>query len=97
MRKFTTLRDVLPLALGKVAASTTAAAPLKVVWDEIVGKAIANNSQPVSLIGGALLVEAQSRAWAEELARRAPELLPRLQQQLGGPAVLRSLAFTVKG
>ena len=97
MRKFTSLKDVLPLALGKVAASTTAALPLKVVWDEVVGKAIANNSSPHSLIGGALLVETHNRAWAEELARRVPELLPRLQQQLGGPSVIRSLAFKVKG
>ena len=97
MRKFASLKDVLPLALGKVAVSTTSAEPLKVVWDEVVGKAIANNSAPQSLIGGALLVETDNRAWAEELARRAPELLPRLQQRLGGWKVIRSLAFKVKG
>ena len=97
MRKFTSLRDVLPLALGKVASSTTSAGPLKVVWDDVVGPAIANNSAPRSLVNGALLVETHNRAWAEELARRAPELLPRLQQQLGGPRVIRTLEFTVKG
>lgn len=97
MRKFTSLKDVLPLALGQVASSTTSAGPLKVVWDDVVGPAIANNSVPHSLVGGALLIETQNRAWAEELARRAPELLPRLQQQLGGARVIRSLAFKVRG
>ena len=97
MRKFTSLKDVLPLALGQVAAHTTSAGPLKRVWDELVGPAIANNAAPLSLIGGSLLIETQNRAWAEELARRAPELLPRLQTQLGGPRVVRSLSFKVKG
>lgn len=97
MRTFTSLKDVLPLALGKVAASTSAAQPLKVIWAEVVGPAIANNSAPVSLILGALLIETQNRAWAEELARQASQLLPRLQAQLGGPRILKSLAFKVKG
>ncbi len=96
MRKFTSLKDVLPLALGQVAASTTTAQPLKVVWDELVGPAIANNAAPVSLIGGSLLIETHNRAWAEELARRATDLLPRLQAQLGGARVIRSLSFKVK-
>jgi predicted nucleic acid-binding Zn ribbon protein len=97
MRKFTSLKDVLPLALGQVASSTSSAGPLKVVWDEIVGPAIARNASPLSLIGGVLCVEAHDRAWAEELARRSPELLPRLQQQLGGSRVIRALSFKVKG
>lgn len=96
MRKFTSLKDVLPLALGQVAANTTAAGPLKGVWDQLVGPAIANNAVPVSLIGRTLLVETQNRAWAEELARRSPELLPKLQAQLGGARVIRSLSFKVK-
>jgi predicted nucleic acid-binding Zn ribbon protein len=96
MRKFTSLKDVLPLALGQVASSTTAAGPLKVIWDEVVGPAIANNATPFSLIGGSLLIQTQNRAWAEELARRSPELLPRLQALLGGARVIRSLSFTVK-
>ena len=40
--------------------------------------------------------QTSNRAWAEELARKAPELLPKLQAQLGGPTVVRSLSFTVK-
>ena len=97
MRHFTSLKDVLPLALGKLASATTAAGPLKVVWDDVVGTAIATNATPTSLVGGTLLIEAQNRAWAEELARRVPELLPKLQQQLGGRAVIRTLSFRVKG
>ena len=97
MRKFTSLKDVLPLALGQVASNTSAAGPLKVIWDELVGPAISNNAAPHSLIGGSLLIETQNRQWAEELARRTPELLPRLQAQLGGPRVIRSLSFKVKG
>ncbi len=97
MRKFTSLKDVLPLALGQVAASTTAAGPLKVIWQELVGPAIANNAAPHSLVLGCLLIETQNRAWAEELARRASELLPKLQARLGGPRVLKALSFRVKG
>jgi predicted nucleic acid-binding Zn ribbon protein len=96
MRKFTQLKDVLPLALGKVASKTTSAEPLRAVWGEVVGKAIAHNAQPLSLVHGELLVQTSNRAWAEELARRAPELLPKLQAQLGGATVVRALAFTVK-
>ncbi len=96
MRKFTSLKDVLPLALGQVAANTTAAGPLKVIWDELVGPAIAHNATPHVLVGGTLIIEVQNRAWAEELGRRGPELLPRLQARLGGPNVVRSLTFKVK-
>ena len=49
MRKFTSLKDVLPLALGQVAAHTTSAGPLKRVWDELVGPAIANNAAPLKI------------------------------------------------
>jgi predicted nucleic acid-binding Zn ribbon protein len=97
MRKFTSLKDVLPLALGQVAYSTTSAGPLKVIWDALVGAAIANNTTPVSLHGGTLLIETQNRAWADELTRQTPDLLPKLQAQLGGSRVLRALTFKVKG
>lgn len=94
MRTFTSLKDVLPLALGKVAAGTTSAGPLKAVWAEVVGTAVANNAAPVSLVGGTLIVEVRTAQWAAELGQTAPDVLARLQAKVG--AVVRSLRFEVK-
>lgn len=97
MRKFSSLKDVLPLALGQVAFRTTSAGPLWVIWAELVGPAVANNAAPVSLVGGTLIVEAHSLTWVEELTRQAPQLVLKLQARLGGTSVVRSLTFRVKG
>lgn len=94
MSTFTSLRDVLPLALGKVADRTAAAGTLTPVWAEVVGTAVAKNTRLVALEHGVLRVEAANAQWAAELQKIAPDALRRLQAKAG--QVVRSLAFEVR-
>jgi predicted nucleic acid-binding Zn ribbon protein len=59
-------------------------------WGQLVGAGIAEHSQPVSLRDGALVVAAESTAWATQLRLLAPRILQRLRSQLG-PDIVTSL------
>lgn len=52
-------------------------------WDDIVGAEIASRCQPLSLRAGTLKVRTQSAAWASELKYLAPQILRRLNAELG--------------
>jgi predicted nucleic acid-binding Zn ribbon protein len=52
-------------------------------WAEIVGSHIAAHCTPVEFSGGALTVRTDSPAWATELRMLAPQLLAKLNAELG--------------
>ncbi len=56
-------------------------------WGHLVGAGIAEHSQPVSLRDGALVVAAESTAWATQLRLLAPRILQRLRGELGADIV----------
>lgn len=57
-------------------------------WGALVGAEIAAHAQPVSLADGHLEVRTDTTAWATQLKLLAPELLKRLNEQLGEGTVV---------
>jgi predicted nucleic acid-binding Zn ribbon protein len=52
-------------------------------WPSLVGSVNAAHSQPESYAGSVLTVRAESTVWATSLRSIAPQLLARLNEQLG--------------
>lgn len=58
-------------------------------WAEIVGADIAAHAEPLSFDEGVLAVQASSTAWATQLRLLAPDIVRRLNTELGHGTVLR--------
>jgi predicted nucleic acid-binding Zn ribbon protein len=63
-------------------------------WPEIVGAEVAAKTKPESFADGILTVRAVSTAWATQLRLMAPQIVHRLNVELGHGSVLR---LSVKG
>jgi hypothetical protein len=64
-------------------------------WEELVGEAVAAHAQPVSLVGGRLVVAVDEAAWATQLRWLEADLLRRFDVALGGGCV-RQLQVRVR-
>jgi predicted nucleic acid-binding Zn ribbon protein len=75
-------------------APRTDLAATQMVWEEVVGEAIAAVAAPVAEREGVLTIQCQSATWAEELTLMQGELLQRLGERLGerSPSGLKVLA-----
>lgn len=89
-------RDPQPLGavLNAWVASAGAGADLRKAtlfarWNDIVGAEVADHCAPVSLVDGELLVQAESTAWATQIRMLAPNLLRRINTELGNRSVVR--------
>ena len=58
-------------------------------WAEIVGRDLAAHTQPDTFADGELSVTADSTAWATQVRLLAPQLVRRLNAELGDGSVLR--------
>lgn len=58
-------------------------------WAEIVGQDIAAHAEPLTFDEGVLAVQASSTAWATQLRLLAPEIVRRLNTELGHGTVRR--------
>jgi predicted nucleic acid-binding Zn ribbon protein len=58
-------------------------------WAEIVGQDIAAHAEPLAFDEGVLAVQASSTAWATQLRLLAPEIVRRLNTELGHGTVRR--------
>ncbi len=58
-------------------------------WDSLVGVEIADHCRPASLLGGELVLVAESSAWATQLRLLAVTLIARLTAQVGPGVVTR--------
>jgi predicted nucleic acid-binding Zn ribbon protein len=91
----------LATALSRVAAGLAPATTLASVqrcWREVVGEALAAETEPVSERDGTVTVACRSAVWAQELQLLAPDLIERLNGVLldrGGGPPLRGLRFRV--
>lgn len=56
-------------------------------WTEVVGAEIGGHSTPESLVDGTLVVRTDSTAWATQLRLLAPNLVKRLNAELGDGTV----------
>jgi hypothetical protein len=63
-------------------------------WDEVVGRTISRNAQPVRLDGDRLVVTVRSSTWLQELTLLQGELLNRLNESMGRE-VVTELYFVV--
>ena len=76
-------QSLLPAVLGRLARQSGNARALQPVWRRAVGEPMGSRTSPVRFEAGTLHVSVPDRAWAEELARREPELRARLAAELG--------------
>jgi predicted nucleic acid-binding Zn ribbon protein len=53
------------------------------VWPAVVGAVVAKEATPTTERGGTLTISCRSSVWAQELDLMAPELVLRLNAQLG--------------
>ncbi|MDP3714307.1 MAG: DciA family protein [Mycobacteriales bacterium] len=63
--------------------ATTASARVIGEWDRLVGPEIADHCRPTSLVDGALVLVAESSAWATQLRLLTRTLQKRLTEQVG--------------
>jgi predicted nucleic acid-binding Zn ribbon protein len=56
-------------------------------WEAVVGREIAQHTEPRSLRGGVLILLVDQPAWATQLRYLGPELLARIHAAVGGSAV----------
>jgi predicted nucleic acid-binding Zn ribbon protein len=89
-------RDPQPLSATLrtwVATAGTAAelkrATLFASWSKIVGAEVAEHCSPVTLTDGELVVQAESTAWATQIRMLAPQLLRRINAEVGDKTVIR--------
>ena len=61
-------------------------------WNELVGTAIANHSQPTRLRNGILWIEVRDATWRQELTMMRSGLVEKINQALGA-AVVREIRF----
>jgi predicted nucleic acid-binding Zn ribbon protein len=57
------------------------------VWDRAAGDEVARNARPAAFKGSILLVHVVSPAWIHHLQFSKPELIARLNTELGRPLV----------
>jgi predicted nucleic acid-binding Zn ribbon protein len=81
---------MLSTALGDLAAKlapATTLARVQEIWEPAVGPAIAATVRPTAERDGVLSVSCSAAVWAQELDLMAVEVIPRLNDALGAPAI----------
>lgn len=58
-------------------------------WVAIVGAEVADHCEPVSLVDGELVLRAESTAWATQLRMLAPQIVAKINREVGHGSVLR--------
>lgn len=88
------IRDVLLELAAKIGLEHPGeTARLFSAWEEIVGPTVARRCEAVSLKGGILTVSANTTAWAAELKYLAPEMIGRVNADLGREVVTEVRVF----
>ena len=79
-------------ALDELTGALAPATPLAAVqrvWERVVGAGVAAQAAPTGLRDGVLTVACRASVWAHELELMGPELVARLNGELGSEAVVR--------
>jgi len=84
--------DTLAVTLGKILKARAMPARLHAYrignqWDRTVGPAIARHAQPQGLRAGKLTLVVDSPAWMQQLSLMKPELIEKLNRNLGRETV----------
>ena len=56
-------------------------------WEQLVGPELARRCEPVRLVGGVLVIRAESQAWATEVSYLTGQLTERAEEVLGADLV----------
>lgn len=67
-----------------------------VVWEEVVGKAVAAKTEVIRVDRGVLYVRTEGAVWAQELALHEGQILRRLRDKLGDN-VVQAIRFSTRG
>ncbi|HEX8647315.1 MAG TPA: DUF721 domain-containing protein [Thermoleophilaceae bacterium] len=65
-------------------APATTLARVQRAWPQVAGEAIAREAEPVSEREGVVTIECRSSVWAQEIELLSADLVPRLNEALGG-------------
>ncbi|HEV3318396.1 MAG TPA: DUF721 domain-containing protein [Solirubrobacteraceae bacterium] len=76
-------------ALTADLAPATTLARVQEMWERVVGPAIAGSARPSAERDGVLTVICAAAVWAQELDLMGPELIERLNAELGRDTLLR--------
>jgi len=76
-------------ALADELRPDTLLADVQRIWSATVGEGIAEQAQPTTERGGVVTVSCAASVWAQELDLMAPQIVARLNAQLGEDAVRR--------
>lgn len=58
-------------------------------WEQIVGPEIAGRCEPVSLVDGELVLQAESTAWATQLRMLSAQLMAKINAEVGAGTISR--------
>lgn len=75
--------------LTQTLAPATPLAAVQRVWEQVVGAGVAAQASPTALRAGVLTVACRASVWAQELELMGPEVVARLNAQLGSEEVVR--------
>ncbi len=67
-----------------------------VVWEDVVGKAVAAKTEVIRVERGVLYVRTEGAVWAQELALHEDQILRRLRDKLGDN-VVQAIRFSTRG
>ena len=90
------IKEILQISLKQLnLESVTQVGRLQDFWERIVGRAIAQNSEPVALKSGCLTVWVKSPTWASELSLMKLEILRKVQETEDS-AGIKDIRFVLK-
>ena len=75
--------------LTETLAPATPLAAVQRVWAQVVGAGVAAEASPTGLRAGVLTVACRASVWAQELELMGPELVARLNAELGSDELVR--------
>lgn len=94
-RKFVHIGSVLGEVLKKCRRETDVElVQVWQIWDEMVGKVIAQNARPAAFKGRLLLVHVSSSTWIHQLQFLKKEIIAKLNQALG-QTLIEDLKFKI--
>jgi predicted nucleic acid-binding Zn ribbon protein len=90
MSRLAPRRLALPVqAFAAELAPATTLARVQEMWERVLGPAIAGSARPTAEHDGVLTVICEAAVWAQELDLMGPELIARLNGELGQDALRR--------
>lgn len=63
------------------------------VWEEVVGKSIAKNTEAQEVKHGTLMVKVSTPVWRNEIAMQKKEIIGKLNERIGSP-VIKNIRLT---